>query len=119
MDEPPFQIILSELDRIRSAGFRERVNLSALSRKAGVSKQYLSDIIHGRRRCGVDIPVRIACVLGSDCETTDRIIHASGYDISMNWNIKNKHYRAALGADNLDDINAALDGAGTYVCGCF
>ena len=119
MDEPLFQIILSELDRIRSAGCGGRVNLSELARKVGVSKQYLSDVIHGRRRCGVDIPVRIACSLGSDSDTAARIVHASGYDISMDWSPRNKHYRDAMASDDLDAINAALDGAGTYICGRF
>lgn len=119
MDEPLFQIVLSELDRIRSDGCGERVNLSELARKVGVSKQYLSDVIHGRRRCGVDVPVRIACVLGSDGDTAARIVHASGYDISMDWSKKNKHYRDALTADNLERINESLDAAGTYICGRF
>ena len=58
-------------------------------------------------------------MLGSDSQTADCIIHAAGYDISMDWSPRNKHYRAALEADNLDAINAELDGAGTYICGRF
>ena len=116
MYEPLFPIVISELDRIRAAGCKERVNLSRLADKVGISKQALSGVLHGYYQGGPDIPVRIACVLGSDDKTATEIIHAAGYDISKDWSAKNKHYRAALEADNLD---AELEASGTYICGRF
>ena len=119
MYEPLFPIVISELDRIRNSGCKERVNLSRLADKVGISKQALSGVLHGYYQGSPDIPVRIACVLGSDSQTATEIIHAAGYDISKDWSPRNKHYRAALAADDLDQINAELDGAGTYICGRF
>lgn len=119
MYERLFLIVMSELDRIRSNGCRERVNLSMLAQKVGISKQALSGVIHGYYQGGPDIPVRIACVLGSDSQTAAETIHVAGYDISMDWSPRNKHYRAALAADDLDTINAELEASGTYICGRF
>lgn len=75
------------------------------------------NILRGRRRGDVSIIVRLCCVLGVSPERAESILHAAGYDISIDWSKDNPEYRAAIASSSLDECNAHLEAAGTYISG--
>ena len=113
---------LDKIFRCEVADIRERnksqvVNVDTVAGYVGISRGYLINILRGRRRGDVSIIVRLCCVLGVSPETAEEILHAAGYDISVDWSKDNPEYRAAIASATLDECNTHLEAAGTYISG--
>ena len=114
---PLDKIFRGEVADIKSKNKSQVVNVDTISGYIGISRGYLINILRGRRRGDVSIIVRLCCVLGVSPETAEEILHAAGYDISIDWSPSNKEYRAAIAASSLDECNTHLEAAGTYISG--
>lgn len=114
---PLDKIFRSEVSDIKEHNKSQVVNVDTISGYIGISRGYLINILRGRRRGDVSIIVRLCCVLGVGPDTADAIMHAAGYDISMDWSGDNKEYRAAIASGSLDECNAHLEQTGTYISG--
>lgn len=114
---PLDKIFRSEISDIKESNKYQIVNVDTVAGYVGISRGYLINILRGRRRGDVSIIVRLCCVLGVSPETAEEILHAAGYDISIDWSPSNKEYRAAIASSSLDECNDHLEQTGTYISG--
>ena len=114
---PLDKIFRGEVADIKSKNNSQVVNVDTVAGYVGISRGYLINILRGRRRGDVSIIVRLCCVLGVSPERAESILHAAGYDISMDWSGDNPEYRAAIASSSLDECNDHLEAAGTYISG--
>lgn len=114
---PLDKIFRSEVNDIKERNKSQVINVDTVAGYVGISRGYLINILRGRRRGDVSIIVRLCCVLGVSPERAESILHAAGYDISMDWSGANKEYRAAIASTSIDECNTHLEAAGTYISG--
>ena len=114
---PLDKIFRAEVSEIKEHNKYQVVNVDTISGYIGISRGYLINILRGRRRGDVSIIVRLCCVLGVGPERAEQLLHAAGYDISMDWSGDNKEYRAAIASGSLDECNTHLEATGTYISG--
>lgn len=114
---PLDKIFRVEVDDIKERNKSQVINVDTVAGYVGISRGYLINILRGRRRGDVSIIVRLCCVLGVGPERAEQLLHAAGYDISMDWSGDNKEYRAAIAASSLDECNTHLEATGTYISG--
>lgn len=114
---PLDKIFRSEVNDIKERNKSQVINVDTVAGYVGISRGYLINILRGRRRGDVSIIVRLCCVLGVSPERAESILHAAGYDISIDWSPSNKEYRAAIASGSLDECNTHLETTGTYISG--
>lgn len=114
---PLNKIVKEEMAEIRENNHDQIVSAETLAGFVGISTPYLVNILRGRKRGDVSIIVRLACALGVSPDRAEEILHAAGFDISMDWSQNNPEYRAAISSRSLDEVNKHLEAAGTYISG--